>query len=414
MPETVPAVPDISDAGFWAQPPDQRAHAFAELRQVAPVSYQKPSNLGLAPSARGYWAVTRHADVVHVSRNPELYCSGKGVGLTDIDPELMELNASFLMMDPPRHTKVRKVVSGAFTPRRVAALEEAITSEANRVVDEFVASGGGDVVPGLSRRLPLWTISSMLGVPESMQEALYDAAEGQVAAQDPEFAASGKDSVAMAIESSIALHGLAAELIAMRREAAGDDILSTLVHSEVDGESLTDQVLGGIFVLFSVAGNDTTRNSTSHGIKLFSDNPEQWQRLRADRSLLDSAVDEIVRCATPVIHFRRTTTTEVELGGARIPSGDAVVMFYESANRDDAVFADPFRFDVARNPNPHVGFGGGGPHFCLGAHLARVQLRALFGRLCDRVDSFDAGQPDYLVGNFVNGIKRMPVSLVAA
>jgi cytochrome P450 len=332
----------------------------------------------------------------------------------DVPIEMLELNASFLVMDAPRHTKLRRAVSGAFTPKRVARLNDEITAKAVEIVDEFVEQGGGDVVEGLAMKLPLWTISNMMGVPESMRAELYRAAAIQVAAQDPEVAGGGVDARAAAVEAGLTMHRIARELVAARRVHPTDDVLSTLVHTEIDGEALSDQILGGVFVLFATAGNDTTRTTTSHGIKLFSDNPAQWALLADERDLLSPAVEEMVRCATPVIHFRRTATEDIELGGARIAKGDAVVMLYESANRDETVFSDPDRFDIRREPNPHLGFGGGGPHFCLGANLARVQLRAVFSRLAERVASIEAGEPDYLISNFIHGIKRMPVRVTAS
>jgi len=357
--------------------------------------------------------VTRHADVQYVSRAPRLFSSGQGVGLGEVPIELLELNASFLVMDAPAHSKLRRVVSGAFTPRRVAQLTAEIAEEANRIVDEFVEQGGGDVVQDLSMKLPLWTISRMMGIPKSLQAELYRAAETQIAAQDPEYSPEGSGAGSAAVEAGITMHRIAAELVAQRRAKPTGDILSMLVHSSIDGEALNDNILRGVFLLFATAGNDTTRTTTSHGMKLFSDHPEQWSRLTADRSAVDSSVEEIVRCATPVIHFRRTATADTDLAGVRIAKGDAVVMFYESANRDEMVFADPYRFDILRNPNPHVGFGGGGPHFCLGANLARAQLRPLFSRLAEKVVAIGAGEPDYLKSNFVNGIKRMAVSVTA-
>ena len=405
-------VPNVSDFAFWSQPASKRASTFAELRS-APVSFQEPSDLGMVPPQRGFWAVTRHADVVHVSRNPDLFCSGQGVGLGEVPIDLLELNASFLVMDAPRHTALRRVVSGAFTPKRVAQLEDRIGGEADRIVDEFVERGGGDVVEDFARKLPLWTISEMMGVPESLRDDLYAAAEAQIASQDPEFAGDAKERGSVAVAAATTMHRIAAELLAARRSNPGDDILSTLVHSELDGRPLSDQVLGGIFVLFSTAGNDTTRNTTSHAFRFFADNPAQWSLLADDRTLIASTVEEMVRYASPVIHFRRTTTAATTLGDVEIAEGDAVVMFYESANRDESVFQDPDRFDVTRSPNPHVGFGGGGVHFCLGANLARAQLRALFSRLSDRVSAIETGEPDFLVSNFINGIKRMPVTVAA-
>ncbi len=405
--------PNISNREFWSRPPTERVLTFAKLRSAAPVSFQEPSDFGTVRSERGFWAVTRHAEVVQVSRNPETFCSGQGVGLGDAPVDLLELNASFLVMDAPRHTALRRVVSGAFTPKRVARLEDRIQTEAGRIVDEFVESGGGDVVQDLAGKLPLWTICEMMGVPESMRNDLYSAAETQITAQDPEVARAEDGGGAVAVKAAMTMHRLAAELLDARRMSPGDDILSTLIESQVDGQPLSAQMLGGIFVLFATAGNDTTRSTTSHAMKLFADNPSQWALLARDRSLMGPAVEEMVRCTTPVIHFRRTATTDTTLAGVPIATGEAVVMFYESANRDETVFSAPDRFDIARSPNPHVSFGGGGPHFCLGASLARTQLRALFSRLSERVSTIEVGNPAYVMSNFVNSMKRMPVSVVA-
>jgi cytochrome P450 len=407
------ATPTISSFAFWSQPASVRASVFAELRRSAPVSFQEPSDFGMVRSNRGFWALTRHEEIVRVSRNSDVFSSGSGVGLGEAPIDLLELNASFLVMDAPRHTALRRVVSGAFTPKRVALLQEAIEAEAGRIVDEFVENGGGEVVQDLASKLPLWTICEMMGVPDSLRKDLYSAAEAQMAAQDPEFAGDAQESATVAVRAAQSMHQIAAELCAARRASPGDDILSTLVHSELDGQPLSDQILGGIFVLFSTAGNDTTKTTTSHGLKLFADNPAQWQLLANDRSLMGTAVEELLRCVSPVIHFRRTATADTTLAGVRIEEGDAVVMFYESANADESVFREARRFDITRNPNPHVAFGGGGPHFCLGANLARTQLRALFSRLAERVSSIETGEPDYLVSNFINGIKRMPANVTA-
>ena len=411
MSPSEPTGPTLSSRAFWSQPASQRAAVFAELRRREPVSFHEPSQLATAPQTRGFWAVTRHADIQRVSRATETFCSGEGVGLGEVPGELLELNASFLVMDAPRHTALRRVVSGAFTPRQVGRLEAEITARAEQIVDAFVEKGGGDVVQDLAMHLPLWTISHMLGVPESLQAELYRAAEGQIAAQDPEYAAGTGDPAQLAVESARTLHRIAAELVAHRRSRPGDDILSALVHAELDGQPLGDAMLGGIFVLFATAGNDTTRQTTSHGVRLFAENPGEWRRLADEPALLGPAVEEIIRCATPVIHFRRTATRDTELAGAAIAQGDPVVMFYESGNRDESVFEPPDRFDIGRDPNPHVGFGGGGSHFCLGANLARTQLRALFARLRRRAGTLEAGAPDYLTSNFIHGIKRMAVAV---
>ena len=409
----ISAIPNVSSFAFWSQPASVRAPTFAELRRSAPVSFQEPSDFGMVPSERGFWALTRHEEVVHVSRRADVFRSGQGVGLGDVPIDLLELNASFLVMDPPRHTALRRVVSGAFTPKQVALLQAGIEEKAGRIVDEFVERGGGEVVQDLSSKLPLWTICEMMGVPESMRSDLYSAAEAQMASQDPEFAGDAQERATVAVQAAQTLHGIAAELCSARRAHPGDDVLSTLVHSELDGQPLSDQILGGIFVLFSTAGNDTTKNTTSHALKLFADNPAQWRLLTNQSSLMATAVEEVLRCATPVIHFRRTATADVTLAGMQIAEGDAVVMFYESANVDETVFPDAQRFDITRSPNPHVAFGGGGVHFCLGANLARTQLRSLFSRLAERVLSIESGKPDFLVSNFINGIKRMPARVIA-
>ena len=409
----ISAIPNVSSFAFWSQPASVRAPTFAELRRSAPVSFQEPSDFGMVPSERGFWALTRHEEVVHVSRRADVFRSGQGVGLGDVPIDLLELNASFLVMDPPRHTALRRVVSGAFTPKQVALLQAGIEEKAGRIVDEFVERGGGEVVQDLSSKLPLWTICEMMGVPESMRSDLYSAAEAQMASQDPEFAGDAQERATVAVQAAQTLHGIAAELCSARRAHPGDDVLSTLVHSELDGQPLSDQILGGIFVLFSTAGNDTTKNTTSHALKLFADNPAQWRILTNQSSLMATAVEEVLRCATPVIHFRRTATADVTLAGMQIAEGDAVVMFYESANVDETVFPDAQRFDITRSPNPHVAFGGGGVHFCLGANLARTQLRSLFSRLAERVLSIESGKPDFLVSNFINGIKRMPARVIA-
>ena len=401
----------ISDRSFWARSAAERAATWTELREREPVSFQPSPSLGARPSGAGFWAVTRLEDVQLVSRTPEVFCSGQGVGLSEVPQDLLELNASFLVMDAPRHTDLRKVVSSAFTLRQVARLENDIAEQANRFVDAFVQSGGGDVVQDLAMKLPLWTISHMLGIPESLQQELYTAAEMEIASQDPEYASTPQEAGALAVKAAQTLHRLAGEMVAARRREPTDDIWGTVVRSTFEGEPLSDALLGGIFVLFATAANDTTRNTTSHAIKAFADNPAQWALLKNDPTLINTAVEEMVRWASPVIHFRRTALQDTELAGIPIYKGDAVVVFYESANRDATVFDNPFAFDITRDPNPHVGFGGGGPHFCLGANLARAQLRAVFSRLAERVDAIGIGQPDFLASNFINGIKRMPVTV---
>jgi cytochrome P450 len=406
-------VPCVSSRTFWSQSASQRASTFEELRQTAPISFQEPPDFGTGHARKGFWAITRHADVMSISRNPDQFCSGKGIGMGETPADVLELTAALPLMDPPQLTTVRRVVSGAFTPKRVAELKGRIDDQATRIVDEFVERGEGEVVQDFSRKLPIWTISEMLGLPEYMRDQLSSAAEVLFAAEDHDSDVRTDNGGTAALKAGMDLHRMARAMIKDRRSHPEDDIFSALVHTEFDAEPLSDQILRNIFSLFITAGNDTTKNTTTHAFKLFSDNPDQWSQLGSDRGALGSAIEEMIRCATPVIRFGRTATADTVLGGVGIAEGDAVVMYYESANRDESVFQEPGNFDITRNPNPHVGFGGGGPHFCLGAHLARLELSALFSQLAERVTAIEAGEPSYIVSDFFNGIRDMPVRVVA-
>lgn len=402
---------EISTHAFWAQPAAERAATWGQLRADAPVSFQPAADFGTVPSTRGYWAVTTHDLVTHVSRNADVFCSGQGVNLEELPPEVLETGASFLVMDAPRHTAIRGIVSRAFTPKRVAELDAAIKTKTEEIVRDFVAAGGGDAVTDFARKLPLWMISTMMGVPDDMRDAMYDAAESTIKAHDPDLLPDGQDRTAVTMEAAGTLFGIASQLAAERRANPENDLISAIVESDVEG-GLDDHMIASIFLLFAVAGNDTTRNSTSQGLKLLSDHPDQWRAVKADpERLINPMVEEIVRFATPVIQFRRTATKDVVLGGRQIAAGDMVVVFYEAANKDESAFENASTFDVTRDPNPHVGFGGGGPHFCLGANLARAQLRALFSHLAAADVEIEAGEPRYLKSHFINGIVNMPVSL---
>ena len=283
------------------------------------------------------------------------------------------------------------------------------------IVSQLIAMGSCEVVANLSMRLPLWTISEMLGVPPERQAELREAANLMVGAQDPKLLADYDDPFTAVLSAGITLSTLGSELAADRREHPTDDLLTALVQAEVDGERLNDQEIGAFVVLLGVAGNDTTRNTITHAVMAFAEHPDQWAALRSDPDrLLPGAVEEMVRWASPVMTFRRTATTDTSVGEQPISAGDHVVMFYGSGNRDERVFPDPWRFDIGRRPNDHVGFGGGGPHFCLGANLARVQLRSVFAELARSVSSFEVGEPDLLAGAFVHGIHSLDCRLVTA
>jgi cytochrome P450 len=412
MPTSETAV-SLSHPDFWARPPAEREATFAVLRREAPVSWQPPTEGGLrllppGPDEPGYWAVVRHEDVVTVSRDPQSFSSASGATLEPIPRELVEAAASILGMDPPRHSVFRRLISSTFTPGRVGRIEGQIAAQARRIVDELLERGPCNFVEAVSQRLPMWTIAEMIGVAPDDRQRVTAAADAMVAWNDPEFHGGGH-ALDTFVRSMLELRTAAMELAAFRRRRPADDLMSALVQATVDGHSLSDDEIGAFFVLLSVAGNDTTRHTISHATLALSANPDRRAFLAADfDGRIRVAVEEFVRWATPVISFRRTALRSTVLDGQPIAEGDWVVMFYSSANRDEAVFDDPGRFDPSRTPNPHVGFGGGGPHFCLGAFLARTQLRALFHQLFERVPNLEVGDPEYLVSNFINGIKRLP------
>ena len=401
---------DLSALDFWARTPDEREEAFAELRRERPVSWHGPFESVLVEpdeSTGGYWALTRYEDVRHASRNPRTFCSGRGVMLDDAPPEFLEASQSFLAMDAPRHTKVRGLVNASFTPRQVAHIEDRIAANAKLIVDELVERGDCDFVEHVAGRLPMMTIWDLMGLPESERESITRAANELVSWNDPDVLA-GREPVEVMFESIMAVTRAALELADHRRERPGDDLMTELVTQEIDGERLTDDEIGAFFVLLAVAGNDTTRHTTSHALSALTEHADQRSLVLEN---IETAVEEFVRWATPVMTFRRTATEDTEIRGVPIAEGDKVVLVYSSANRDEDAFDDPRRFDVTRAPNHHAGFGGGGPHYCMGASLARTQLRAIYTELLGRVPGIEAGEPVRLVGNFINGIKTMPCSL---
>lgn len=402
---------DLSSRAFWSTTAAQRERAFAVLRAERPVSWHPPVEDALMqdPDDPGYWAVTRRADIVAVSRNNEVFLSGRGVMFESIPPELLEASQSFLAMDPPRHTLLRKLVSAAFTPRQVRRIEDSIRANAKHIIEELAAAGSGaDFVEHCAKELPIRTLSDMVGIPESERERVAHAAEAAVSWADPESMA-GRNPLEVLVENQLYLHQVAGALAAERRANPGDDLFSGLVNAEVDGDRLTDADVAAFFVLLSVAANDTTRQTTSHALKALTDFPDQRAWLMEDfDNRIGTAVEEFIRWATPVMTFRRTAATDFELGGQAIRAGERVVMFYSSGNWDTDAFERPDRFDLSRSPNPHLGFGGGGVHFCLGAHVARAQLRAITGELLRQLPDIQAGEPSYVAGNFIHAIRSMP------
>jgi cytochrome P450 len=401
---------DLGTLEFWGRTAEERDRYFAHLRARRPLSRHRPPEdiLGLPDQDRSdYWAVVRYEDVRRISRDPRTFCSGQGTQFADAPQELLEASLSFLAMDAPRHTKLRGLVSAAFTPRQVARIEEGIRANARRIVAEAAPTGGGDFVELIAKRLPLVTISDMIGVPEADRERVVAAADVLVTASDPEVLGE-RPPLELVGEALWTLTEFATGLAAHRESNPGDDLMSALVQAEIDGDRLTHAEIAAFFVLLAVAGNDTTRHTTSHAMWALSSHPDQRAALVEDlEARLPAAVEEFVRWATPVLTFRRTTTREVELHGQALGPGEKIVLFYHSANRDERAFADPWRLDLARDPNHHVGFGGGGPHYCLGASLARTQLRSIFGELLHVVPDIEAHEPELLRSAFIHGVKRM-------
>ncbi len=411
-PQTTLSVDEIklAEPEFWMRP--DRDAVFAKLRAERPVSWHDELEFPGIPKGPGFWAVTRYADVWTVSRNPQLFISGKGSNIGDLPIELAEFFGSMINMDAPRHTKLRLIVNRGFTPRMVTKVEATVREKARKIVDAVAPRGECDFVQDVAAALPLEIICDMIGIPPADYRRIFELTNIILGIGDPEYATTIEELMAAGME----LSQYAQELGRQRLETPADDITSALMNAEVDGERLSGQEFGSFFILLVVAGNETTRNAISHGMKALTDFPAERATWMADFArVTPAAVEEIVRWATPVIHFRRTATADTVLGGQPIKAGDKAVMFYNSANRDAAAFADPYRFDVTRDPNEHLGFGGGGPHFCLGANLARREIGVMFEELFRRLPDIEiSGPPDMLLSAFIHGIKRMPCRFTPA
>jgi cholest-4-en-3-one 26-monooxygenase len=381
---------------------------FEVLRAQAPV-YRHPD----PQVPEGFWAVTRHEDVRFVSRNPEIFSSAeKTCLLPEFPPELSERQrAMMLNMDPPGHSRLRGLVNRGFTPRMTRRLEAGIAAACERIVGDAIAVGEGDFVTLCAAELPLVVIAEILGVPQEDRHKLYAWSNVLVAGQDPELRRSPEDGM----RASMEMFGYAYTLGAERRAAPADDVVSKLVMPDEDGNELSELEFGYFFLTLAVAGNETTRNAISGGMLALIQHPEQWRRLRADRSLAGTAADEIVRWVSPVNAFRRTAMRDIELGGQLIRAGDKVIVYYTAANRDPAVFDNPSTFDIGREPNDQLAFGGGGPHYCLGRHLAKLELELMLETLARRLERVElTGEVRRLRSNFINGIKAMPVRFIPA
>ncbi|KRD13032.1 cytochrome [Mycobacterium sp. Root265] len=399
---------DITSHDFWSQPFDIRDQTFAQLRALDGISWHRPLPTLFDIEEPGFWALTRRADLQFASQNPDLFTSAQGVALDPMPAEVQKFATFFLGMDPPQHTTYRRLISSAFTPRNVRRIEEQIHANAVAIVDDLVGAGDIDFVEACSAQLPMRTISDMLGVPAADQPALAKAAEKLFSMSDDEFSTLEERAMAT-INEIMLISSTGVELAKFRRANPGDDLMTSIVNAEVDGHRLTDEEIGAFLILLASAGNDTTKQSTTHGMLALAANPDQRDWLMEDfDGRIGMATEELVRWSTPVLQFARFATQDVEVAGQRISAGDKVGLFYCSANRDESVFADPQKFDLSRSPNPQVGFGAGGPHFCLGNQLAKSELRNIFRELLTRLKTIDLGEPDLLYSSFVHGIKRLP------
>ncbi len=401
---------DLSAPEFWVASRDYREEAFATLRRHAPVRFFAEMEVENFPiPGPGYFALTRYDDIWHASRNPHLFCSGRGISIPDLPIEIAEFFGSMINMDDPRHARLRGIVQAGFTPRMVTQIEGYVQDKARTLVDgvlERFPGGECDFVQEIAALLPLQIICEMMGIPAADEQKVFGWTNTILGAGDPEYGSS----LDVLMAASLEIFQYAQELGQDRLDHPADDLTSTLMHAVVDGERLTTQEFGSFFILLVVAGNETTRNAISHGMKALTDHPDQRDAWWTDPDgVTRTAVEEIVRWASPVLHFRRTALADTEIAGVPIEEGQKVVFWYNSANRDDTKFVDPYRFDVRRDPNPQVGFGAGGPHFCLGANLARREIAVMFDEIRRRLPDLQiTGEPAYLESAFINGIKRMP------
>jgi len=404
----------VGNLDFWLATPEKREKEyFAPLRPVQPVSWQPPAE-GTSPvmdsDEDGFWAVTGHAEITSITKNPTLFCSSKGTNYDDFPPEAYEAAGSILVLDGPRHVKVRGLVSSAFTPRRLEKIRDQIEAQASSIVTDLsrLESGDCDFVEHVAARLPLWTICEMVGVPADRRDEMISAALKVNGLHDPEIN-QGRAPAEVFAEGVMNLHGISQEIADQRRSHPEDDLMTSLVNAEIEGEKLSQMEISSFFVLLCVAGNDTTRNTTSVAMHALTANPDQLLAENLDE-LLPTAIEECLRWASPVITMRRTATHDATVAGMDILEGDKVILFYPAANFDDRVFEHPNTFDIRRKPNHHLAFGGGGPHHCMGAQLARMQLKSIFTELLTRVPDLRVGDPEFELNTIISSVKRMPCS----
>jgi cytochrome P450 len=406
---------DLAARSFWAQDFEQREKAFARLRNERPVSYTRPYESTLLPPVEdtpGFWSVTKAADCRYVSRNKELFCSGLGVLMEDMPAAAIQKTASFLVLDGEPHRRLRGLIEGTLTRRRIKQMADWVAQIARERLDEIIDEGEGDFADLYAKYVPGRIFAQFFGVEQDSEEQhiVMEAAERMLAWDDPRMAL-GRDALTTHVQESMRIMAVALAQADKRRTDPGDDMMSWVVNAEFEGKKLTDEEVAGFFSLLGSAANDTTRHSIAHAVRLFSQHPDQRDLLLEDLpGRVGSAVEEIVRYATPVMHFRRTATADTHIGDVEIKKGEHVVMWYCSANRDPEEFENPGTFDILRTPNNHFGFGAGGAHFCVGNALARQMLSAVVTELYTRIPDITlAGEPDYQLNNFVHGVHSLPV-----
>jgi methyl-branched lipid omega-hydroxylase len=396
---------------FWSLDDDIRDGAFATLRREAPISFWPAIELPGFEAGGGHWALTKLDDIHFASRHPDIFSSEPGITINDQNPEVAEYFGSMIVLDDPRHQRLRSIVSRAFTPKVVARIEASVRERAHRLVTSVIANhpdGQADLVSELAGPLPLQVICDMMGIPEEDHQRIFHWSNVILGVGDPDLTIDPEEFVRVSMDIGAYASALAED----RRINHHDDLTTSLVEAEVDGERLSSAEVASFFILLVVAGNETTRNAISHGVVALSRYPEQREKWWADfEGLTPTAVEEIVRWASPVIYMRRTLTQDFELSGTKMAAGDKVSLWYNSANRDESKFANPWTFDVGRDPNPHLGYGGGGAHFCLGANLARREIRVVFDELRREIpDIVATEEPARLLSQFIHGIKRLPVA----
>ena len=384
---------------------------FTYLRNNAPI-YHHPE-----PAGPGFWVFTKHDDVVAIGRDAKHFSSdqarGGVVGMEELpdQPEFGEGGRLMLTMDPPDHTRHRRLVNRGFTPKMIGMIEPHIREITVQIIEDAIAKGDIDFVTEVASELPLQVIAELMGVPHEDRHKVFDWSNRMIGSEDPEYAVSQED----VQNAQIEMFMYAQQLADQRRAEPRDDIITKLLEADIDGDALSEMDFNLFFLLLAVAGNETTRNSISHGMNAFLENPDQYQKLVDDPSLLDSAIEEILRWASPVMYFRRNVTEDLDYKGHQLKAGDKIGIWYVSANRDEDVFEDPFKFDITRSPNEHIAFGGGGPHHCLGSNLARMEMRLFFEELTKRVPKVTSvGEVQRLRSYFIGGIKHLPVRFTPA